>query len=583
MIPHNITRKHILQALEKIDQDGVPPNRSARGYELRYLEKRYPPKYVVALANKYANGYFLSSDDFGGGSETNDFLASRGFSVLKIASNLPPTIKTAPVKMAAKIKPTHHNERCKACKGTIRLLLQKLYGRVELNYDFDIGALPENYRDLPAYDSLLAIFHSLQNYRGHQSFVRTTKLPRVDFYIPEPGFVVEFDESQHFTVPRKIALQGYPDGLRLGFDKNKWIKTCETTNASDNTPPYRDEQRAWYDTLRDFLPSSKSLHPTVRLYSKSLRWCSLNPDNPADLERFRIIIEGASRDWKIEFHKDPNPAIARIIIAGEWDGKVEVCKKLLDDVCAAWPGDMRTHILVTCGAFLTFGWPESMPQIIDNKFPDKWVTAKLIAEAENHCRQLVDEEMRQKLLAVTDFITIGVDSSKAKISVSSAQIQRPHVEMVALVDLRTGSYHWTGKSYPTPGQEKGLVRFQDLSSHFVSLPFGRVMVLGCHDLNIFSRRGQSTTKAPWRKSVRDEFYQLAKSEKPTIVLHHPHTTDNSQIWTAAWNELTQVLPTVDMYVGSGRYYNNGAEQRSSLIGVLQKTKKGNTLDIVIWA
>jgi 5-methylcytosine-specific restriction protein B len=52
MIPHNITRKHILQALEKIDQDGVPPNRSARGYELRYLEKRYPPKYVVAVNTK---------------------------------------------------------------------------------------------------------------------------------------------------------------------------------------------------------------------------------------------------------------------------------------------------------------------------------------------------------------------------------------------------------------------------------------------------------------------------------------------------------------------------------------------------
>jgi hypothetical protein len=32
---------------------------------------------------------------------------------------------------------------------------------------------------------------------------------------------------------------------------------CEEINAKDNYPPYRDEQRAWYDTLRDFLASDK--------------------------------------------------------------------------------------------------------------------------------------------------------------------------------------------------------------------------------------------------------------------------------------------------------------------------------------
>jgi hypothetical protein len=56
----------------------------------------------------------------------------------------------------------------------------------------------------------------------------------------------------------------------LGFDKRKWIELCDQINAHDNYPLFRDEQRAWYDTLRDFLPTIKPLLPTVRLYKKSL-------------------------------------------------------------------------------------------------------------------------------------------------------------------------------------------------------------------------------------------------------------------------------------------------------------------------
>jgi hypothetical protein len=55
--------------------------------------------------------------------------------------------------------------------------------------------------------------------------------------------------------------------LELGFDKKRWIRLCETIGAKDNDPPYRDEQRAWYDTLRDFLPSIRGLKPTIRLHS----------------------------------------------------------------------------------------------------------------------------------------------------------------------------------------------------------------------------------------------------------------------------------------------------------------------------
>lgn len=154
--------------------------------------------------------------------------------------------------------------------------------------------------------------------------------------------------------------------------------------------------------------------------------------------------------------------------------------------------------------------------------------------------------------------------------------------MVALVDLRSGNYYWTGKSYPTSGQENGLIRFQDLETHFIDLPSGKVMILGCHDLNIFSLRGAAVTRNEWRIQTREDFYRLSKTEMPAVVLHHPHTTDSSRIWTAAWNELNRSLPSVEWYLSAGRYYNNGEGQRSHIDDVRQKTKNGHTIDFIVW-
>lgn len=187
-----------------------------------------------------------------------------------------------------------HDERCSECKETIRKLLDRIYGKVELNFKFKVGTRPEEFKNTPFYDDLVRIYRVLQNYRGFREFVKAKTLPRCDFFIPRPGFIVEFDESQHFTVPRKIALERYPE-LELGFDKEEWIMLCEKIRASDNNPPYRDEQRAWYDTLRDFLPSIKGLKPTVRLFAKSFVWCSLNPDNSSDIEKFKRLLRNKLR------------------------------------------------------------------------------------------------------------------------------------------------------------------------------------------------------------------------------------------------------------------------------------------------
>lgn len=286
---------------------------------------------------------------------------------------------------------------------------------------------------------------------------------------------------------------------------------------------------------------------------------------------------------RIEVKEDSNPSLARIVIAGEWTGDVNITKQLLQEVCDKWPKGKKVDCLITCGAFLNFDWPQSLTDVGDNKYPNETALNLLISEAKRQCDLLIDEELRKSLLACTEYITIGIDSYKDKISLSNVSIRQLHVELVALLDLRSKRYFVTGKSYPTTGQENGLVRFQDLSTHFLELPFGKVMILGCHDLNLLIDRGKKTKRMTWRKSLKRGFQELAKEEKPNYILQHPHTTDSTQIWSAAWGAGGKLLPTVEKYVSAGRYYNpeNPGYERSKLNDVLGKTKLGETIDFII--
>lgn len=81
MIPKNIRKEHILKAIEEIDRKGIPKSRESRKFNLLYNWKLYPPKYIISLANKHANGVELNSEVFGGGGKTNDFLRKFGFKI----------------------------------------------------------------------------------------------------------------------------------------------------------------------------------------------------------------------------------------------------------------------------------------------------------------------------------------------------------------------------------------------------------------------------------------------------------------------------------------------------------------------
>ena len=87
MIPKNISREDILKAISEIDKIGVPKSRLSRAHSVKYNECLYPPKYLLSLANKFANGEELAPYLFSGGHETNDYLENLGFEIVHIHSH----------------------------------------------------------------------------------------------------------------------------------------------------------------------------------------------------------------------------------------------------------------------------------------------------------------------------------------------------------------------------------------------------------------------------------------------------------------------------------------------------------------
>ena len=74
-------KDHVIEALKYIDENGVPFHNQSTKYELVADDgKRYPPKYVVAVADHLANGTDITTDGFNA-VEAKSFLEGQGFTV----------------------------------------------------------------------------------------------------------------------------------------------------------------------------------------------------------------------------------------------------------------------------------------------------------------------------------------------------------------------------------------------------------------------------------------------------------------------------------------------------------------------
>ena len=76
-----LKKEYVIDALKYIDKNGVPEHNQSTKYELMTDDgKRYPPKYVLAVADHLANGTDISTDGFNT-VEARSYLESQGFTI----------------------------------------------------------------------------------------------------------------------------------------------------------------------------------------------------------------------------------------------------------------------------------------------------------------------------------------------------------------------------------------------------------------------------------------------------------------------------------------------------------------------
>jgi len=176
------------------------------------------------------------------------------------------------------------------------------------------------------------------------------------------------------------------------------------------------------------------------------------------------------------------------------------------------------------------------------------------------------------------FLTLGIDFYSIGKRKMDRQDGKTHAELVAIIDLDQGKpVGWTGKSYPVSGQERTLVQERALESHRFHVDDERVLVLGCHDLNMFSPRARAAMKDGSERYRRSqEMREMVEKFKPTIILQHPHSTDSPRIWSTAWSGARQLLPCSrgarHVWASGIGYYTYRGKERSPLHAVLRSTR-----------
>lgn len=75
-IPKNISKQNLIDAIAKIDLEGIPNYAASKTYDLIYNSKKYPPKLVLSYGNLFANGQEL---------DRNSFVSSEAFKILRKA------------------------------------------------------------------------------------------------------------------------------------------------------------------------------------------------------------------------------------------------------------------------------------------------------------------------------------------------------------------------------------------------------------------------------------------------------------------------------------------------------------------
>jgi hypothetical protein len=248
---------------------------------------------------------------------------------------------------------------------------------------------------------------------------------------------------------------------------------------------------------------------------------------------------------------------------------------VLEAVAESWPQGLRARYVITAGGFISFEWPQHLVVRIPSRPKPKEVK-ELTQYAAIACEDFLTLSLRRKLGRVSDFVSLGADSK--------SENEDRSAELVVLLDLHSSRKWVTGKSYPIGRQESVLVRINDLSTHQIEIGSNRVLLLGCHDLNMFSNRSRRNAKG-WRAKQIREMRRLTSNFVPTVALQHPHYTQSPHSWGTALGGLRALTVRAGVenftFAGAGRWCNPDGKSLRPLDRCLRATADGNVVTAVV--
>ena len=267
------------------------------------------------------------------------------------------------------------------------------------------------------------------------------------------------------------------------------------------------------------------------------------------------------------------PLIGRVVVHGQPGGPADGEIMLLNVLTKRWPQGLHLKFLITPGGFVVAPFPTRWRGGVSWNSRASDLDA-LRVHAERILLRTVTERVLRAAEGKIDILTIGIDLSRDD--------GEEHAELVAVHELASRRCFWTGKSYPTSDQERHLVQVVDLSTHLLEIADERVLVLGCHDLNMFSPRSQANqSPGGVRRHRCEEMRKLTRQFKPTIVLHHPHSTDTPNIWRTAWGGLVKECEGLKAWASGIAFFRGNGAPRALLDKVLAATYGGSpSIDMV---
>ncbi len=292
--------------------------------------------------------------------------------------------------------------------------------------------------------------------------------------------------------------------------------------------------------------------------------------------------------FDVKKYPEAKPIIGRVVTTTHCRAlKPKRARKLLAALFTEnWPENTRLKFLITPGGFVEAKFPadwsgksgwKSRPEDFNKLLPyAKKILDKILNADETKILKLAKGK--------ADILTICIDLHQKGGDKFRGNGQ--HVELVAIVDVNSDAEPvFTGKSYPTRAQANKLIHETELDSHFQNLAGETVLVLGCHDLNMFSHRSHASLKEEserWKRSTA--MRSLMAKYEPTVILHHAHSTDSPNIWSTAWGSLKSDVDDKIAWASSIGYFHWDRDEKireANIDKVLEKTcDNTRTIDFI---